>query len=89
MKQAEKKYLRPTPSIDCDSESIKQKAELLTRSQQEITGKAKNLFYFVRDEIKYNIYVPGDLLEYYRASRTLEARKGFCVPKAVLLTALA
>lgn len=88
MKQADKKYLRPTSTIDCDSESIKRKAELLTKSQQEVTGKAKNLFYFVRDEIKYNLYVPSDLREYYRASRTLGAGEGFCVQKAVLLLAL-
>jgi len=83
------KYLKPTLTIDCDSKSIKQKFQNLTRGQQEITGKAKSLFYFVRDEIKYTFYVPSDLPEHFRASRIMETGEGFCVQKAVLLTALA
>ena len=83
------KYLKATEAIDCDNESIKAKAQSLTRGQEGDIAKAKNLFYFVRDEIKYNPYVYGDRIEYYRASRTLEVGEGFCFPKAVLLAALA
>ncbi len=50
--------------------------------------KAKSLFYFVRDEIKYNP-IPLDFLEGYRASKTLERGEGFCVEKASLLAAFA
>lgn len=82
-------YLRPTPTIDCDNESIKEKARELTKGQWEAVAKAKSLFYFVRDEIKYNLYVLSDHPEYYKASRTLERGEGFCVFKAVLLAALA
>ena len=88
MKQNET-YLRPTPAIDCDNESIKRKTEELTKSKDNATEKAKSLFYFVRDEIKYNFLVPSDKPEYYRASRILEIREGFCVQKAVLMAALA
>ena len=83
------KYLIATPAIDSDSESIKEKAQNLTRGQEETIDKAKSLFYFVRDEIKYNPYSLADRPEYYQASRTLEKGEGFCVPKAVLLAALA
>ena len=83
------KYLEPTPTIDSNSESIKQTAQDLTKGQEEVTDKAKSLFYFVRDEIKYNFYVPSDLPEYYRASRVLQIGEGFCIQKAVLLAALA
>jgi hypothetical protein len=88
MNQMEK-YLRLTPIIDCSSESIRVKAQELTEGQDEIVDKAKSLFYFVRDEIRYSIYVLSDLPESYKASKTLERKKGFCISKAVLLAALA
>jgi len=83
------KYLRPTPTFDCDNDSIKGKAQDLSAGQEKVADKAKSLFYFVRDEIKYNIYVLSDLPEYYRASRILEVGEGFCIQKAVLLATLA
>ncbi|MBC8512667.1 MAG: transglutaminase domain-containing protein [Dehalococcoidia bacterium] len=83
------KYLRPTPTFDCDNESIKGKAQDLSAGQEKVADRAKSLFYFVRDEIKYNIYVLSDLPEYYRGSRILEVGEGFCIQKAVLLATLA
>jgi len=83
------KYLRPTPAIDCDNESIKGKAQNLTKGQQTSADKAKSFFYFVRDEIKYTPLVSLDFFEHYRASSTLERSKGFCVEKAALLAAFA
>ena len=82
-------YLRPTPTIDSDATSIKEMAFRLTQGQREISDKAKSLFYFVRDVIKYNMYSPFHLLEYYRASTILSRKEGYCVQKAVLLAALA
>ena len=82
-------YLKPTPTIDCDTRSIKEKAQELTSRQGKLTEKARSLFYFVRDEIKYNPYSPRYLPEHYRASTILERREGYCVQKAVLLAALA
>lgn len=84
-----KRYLRPTPTFDCDNESIKGEAQDLSAGQEKVADKAKSLFYFARDEIKYNIYVLSDLPEYYRASRVLEVGEGFCIQKAVLLATLA
>ena len=83
------KYLKLTPTIDCDNDSIKRKAENLSKGQQGVAGKAKSLFYFVRDEIEYTPLVPLDLFEHYQASKTLERGKGFCVEKAALLAAFA
>jgi transglutaminase-like putative cysteine protease len=88
MEQVEK-YLRSTPTIDCGIKSIKEKAEDLTKGQEEVIDKAKSLFYFVRDEVKYNPYLFTKLLEEYRASATLNREKGFCIQKSVLLAALA
>jgi transglutaminase-like putative cysteine protease len=83
------KYLEPTSVIDCNNPSIQEKARDLTKGQKDIVEKAKSLFYFVRDEIKYNMYVSRSLPEHFRASNTLSRGDGYCVQKAVLLVALA
>jgi transglutaminase-like putative cysteine protease len=83
------KYLTPTPVIDCNNPSIKEKTKDLTEGQEDVIEKARSLFYFVRDEIKYNIYVLKSLPEHFRASNTLSKGEGYCVQKAVLLVALA
>ena len=83
------KYLEPTAVIDCNNPSIQEKTKDLTKEQEDISEKAKSLFYFVRDGIKYNIYVSKSLPEHFRASNTLSKREGYCVQKAVLLVALA
>lgn len=82
-------YLKPTPTIDCDTSSIKEKAQDLTKQQEKVIEKAKSLFYFVRDDIKYHMHLPQHLLEHYRASWILDRGQGYCVQKAVLLVALA
>jgi transglutaminase-like putative cysteine protease len=84
-----KEYLKPTPVIDCDSPSIQEKAKELTERYDDIIEKAKVLFYYTRDEIKYNIYVSKYLPEHFRASNILLNKEGYCVQKAVLFTALA
>jgi transglutaminase-like putative cysteine protease len=81
-------YLKPTPIIDCEHWTIREKADELTKSQKEVKEKARSLFYFVRDGIKYNPYMPRYLPEHFRASNTLVRKDGFCVQKAVLLVAL-
>lgn len=81
-------YLKPTPIIDCDARTIQEKAQQLTRGQGEVTEKVRTLFYFVRDGIKYNPYLPRHLVEHFRASETLARGEGFCIQKAVLLVAL-
>ena len=83
------KYLRPTSVIDCNHPSIQEKSRELTRGQEDIIEKGKSLFYFVRDEIKYNIYVSKSRPEHFQASNTLSRGEGYCVQKAVLLVALA
>jgi transglutaminase-like putative cysteine protease len=82
------KYLKSTPIIDCGHKAIQEKANEVTKRQTGVIGKASRLFYFVRDEIKYNPYLPRYLPEHFRASNTLARKEGFCVQKAVLLVAL-
>lgn len=83
-----KKNLEPTLTIDCENKSIKKKAEDLTKKFEKDSRKAKSLFYFVRDEIKYHSG-QNYLLEYHIASKTLKRQSGYCVAKAILLAALA
>ncbi|MBN2888573.1 MAG: transglutaminase domain-containing protein [Deltaproteobacteria bacterium] len=51
-------------------------------------AKARALFLFVRDEIRYNPYTFSTRRENYQAHAILARGKGYCVQKAVLLTAL-
>jgi transglutaminase-like putative cysteine protease len=82
-------YLKPTATIDCGNQLIREKAWNLTKGANDTPAKSRNLFYWVRDEIKYNPLVPLEILESYRASETLRRGEGFCVEKAAVLAALA
>lgn len=83
------KYLKPTFVIDCNNPAMQEKGKDLTRGQEDIIKKAQSLFYFVRDEIRYKIYVSKSRPEHFKASNTLFRKEGYCVQKAVLLVALA
>jgi transglutaminase-like putative cysteine protease len=83
------KYLVSTPVIDSDNPVIRNKAIELTEGKTGDIEKAVALFYFVRDTIKYTIYLDKYLPEHFRASNTLALKQGYCVQKAVLLAALA
>ncbi|MFC2008581.1 transglutaminase family protein [Chloroflexota bacterium] len=85
---AEDQYLAPTDTIDSDSPPIREKADELTRGCATDAEKGARLFYFVRDEIPYNVYMISMFREDFVASTVLERGKGYCVQKAVLLAAL-
>jgi len=81
-------YLKPTFTIESNHGRIIQTAMDLTEGCTVDMEKAVKLFYFVRDSIHYNFYMISVFIEDFRASRVLEWQKGYCVQKAVLLTAL-
>ena len=82
-------YLRSTDIIDSDSPKIKRKAIDLTSQIDTDREKAKALFYFVRDRIKYRIAVFQAMeKEIFGASFTLKRGYGFCITKSILLIAL-
>ncbi len=83
------RYLRPTLVIDSDSPAVKQKAEQLMAGKQTAAEKARSLFKFVRDEIRYNFYLLSDTLDDYRASAIMALGEGFCIQKGIVLCALA
>ena len=81
-------YLRPTYTIDSDHDAIEAAAEHITEGYSDDLDKAVALFYFVRDSIHYNVFMISVFKEDFKASKVLEWGKGYCVQKAVLLTAL-
>jgi len=81
-------YLQPTFTIDADNEMIAERAQRLIATCSTDEEKAVKLFYFVRDSIRYNLFMISVFVEDFRASKILEWGKGYCVQKAVLLTAL-
>jgi transglutaminase-like putative cysteine protease len=83
------RYLKPAARIDSGHPSIKGKAQSLIKGKREAADKAKSLFYWVRDEIKYNPFLTLEFSESFRASKTLERGQGFCIEKAALLAAFA
>ena len=89
MEQIDQKYLTPTSIIDSDHESIIDYAgEIIEGIKDDPVQKAVKLYYAVRDGIWYDPYLPFFLPEHFRASNTLRNKRGFCVPKAVLLCAV-
>ena len=83
-----RKYLETTFIIDTDNEFIQKTAHDITSNCQNNREKAVNLFYFVRDQIAYNLYVDRHLPKHFVASATLTRGQGFCIQKAVVLVAL-
>jgi len=82
-------YLRPTETIESDHEMIRKSAEKLIADCANDRDRAVALFNFVRDSVRYNIYMVSMYLDDFRASNILDRKKGYCVQKAVLLAALA
>jgi len=81
-------YLQATDTIDSDNQRITEVAGNLTAGCSTDVEKAVKLFYFVRDSIRYNIFMISVFKEDFTASRVLKWQKGYCVQKAVLLAAL-
>lgn len=82
------RYLKCTEIIDCDTKSVRDKAQEITEGLETNREKAIALYYFVRDEIKHNPYAPSYEREKYKATATLQRGNGHCEHKSVVLVAL-
>lgn len=80
-------YLEPSDTIDSDHETIRQFASQTTKDANTPAEKATQLYYEVRDGIRYDPYGIDLSVDGLRASKTLKAGRGWCVSKAVLLAA--
>ncbi|BBO66923.1 hypothetical protein DSCA_08530 [Desulfosarcina alkanivorans] len=81
-------YLEPTYFVDSHSPAVISYARERCLGKRTDVEKAIALYYGVRDDIRYDPYSMEDKPEAVTASAVLKRRAGFCVPKAVLLTAV-
>ena len=81
------KYLSPTAFIDSDADNIIAFAQDATKGEHTDLDKAVALYYRVRDDIAYNLYLDYTNLNVFKASWTLDKGEGFCTPKSAILAA--
>ncbi len=82
-------YMQPTAFFDFDQKSVRDFASQAVKDAPDAKQKAINLFYAVRDAIRYDPYSISLTPEPYKASNVLELGRGYCLPKANLLIACA
>jgi len=82
-------YLEPSAYVDSDSAAVRDfvARALAGAEDRSPTEKAILLFDAVRDDIRYDPFHIGVTADDYRASRIAGQTSGFCIPKAILLTA--
>jgi transglutaminase-like putative cysteine protease len=80
-------YLQATEVIDFHHPTVTAFIEKWVDGAQTPEQQAVRLYYAVRDEIRYDPYSINLSVEGLRASATLQAGRGWCVPKAALLAA--
>lgn len=79
--------LTPTATIDSDHATVLSFAKESSRGARDARERAVNLYYAVRDGIRYDPYSVLVTVDGLKASTTIEAGRAWCVPKAVLLAA--
>lgn len=81
-------FLRPTWYIDWNAPQVQDFAARHAGSGGA-RERAVRLYYAVRDEILYDPYTIRLAPEYFRASAVASRERDFCIPKALLLAAVA
>lgn len=79
--------LEPTSMVDSDNPALRDYAVQHSAGCGDDRARAVALYYAVRDGIRYDPYALDLSAHGLRASVTLSAGRGWCVPKAVLLAA--
>lgn len=82
-------YLQPTQFINSNAPDVIEFARAAAGHTNTEVEKAVNLYYAVRDRIRYNPYVIDFDPVKYTASWPLQSGEGFCIHKAILLAAAA
>jgi transglutaminase-like putative cysteine protease len=82
-----REYLEPTAIVDSDHPEVIAFARKHGGGTADARDAAVKLYYAVRDGIRYDPYGVGTDAESLRASNVLAAGRGWCVSKAVLLSA--
>jgi transglutaminase-like putative cysteine protease len=82
-------YLKSTFFLDWESDTVREFAREAAGKNTAVRRKAINLFYAVRDEIRYDPYNIDLSRGGFRASTIIKKQYGYCVAKAVVLCAAA
>jgi transglutaminase-like putative cysteine protease len=89
MKPSMESNISATYYIDKDHPDVRSFATLACKGRSGDIDKALALYYAVRDQIRYNPYSIDPKRSAMKASQILKKGEGYCVAKAVLLTACA
>ncbi len=81
--------LQATFFVDSDHEAIRAKAREIAGDSKDDAQTAERLFYAVRDGFRYDPYNVATAREAFKASNILGETATWCVPKSIVLTALA
>jgi transglutaminase-like putative cysteine protease len=81
-------FLSAAEYIDSDHESVRAKAGEIAGAALDSAERARRLYGFVRDGIRYDPYIDYTDRETYRASSVLAKGQAYCVGKASLYVAL-
>lgn len=81
-------YLEPTFFIDADAGSVQDMAAEIAGGLPDPAEKAKAIFYWTRDRIRYSPYAMSTDPADYKASSIIDRGIGWCVQKACVLAAL-
>ena len=81
-------FLEATEFLDIEHEDVRAFTEATVGDASGDREKARRLFAAVRDQVWYDPYTVSADPANYRASFVLQAGRAYCVPKAVLLTAV-
>jgi len=79
--------LAATPTIDCDHAEVVAFAREHAGASDDPRKQAVQLYYAVRDGVRYDPYALVLTIPGLKASRSLELGRAWCVPKAILLAA--
>lgn len=82
-------WLRPTWFLDWEAPAVLAFSRRATEGANSDRERASRLFYAVRDGLRYDPYAASLEVEAYRASSIVETSSAYCIPKAILLTAVA
>ncbi len=82
-------FLKDTTFFDLDAPELEAFNAKYVRSSMAPTEKAVALYYGVRDDIAYNPYTFSPDQETFKASHCVQQAQSYCVPKAILMVALA
>lgn len=87
MTEAFDHYLKPTRSLDYEHPAVQAWVERVTAGTSEPREQIVRLYESVRDDIRYDPYTFRMEPTHLCASATVQAKRSYCIPKAVLLAA--